>query len=47
MNMVATTQAEKSSSHPKGRREDKPPKRPEIKNAALPAGVKLNWSRKR
>lgn len=45
MNMVATTQAEKSSSHPKGRREDKPPKRPEIKKAALPAGVKLHWSR--
>lgn len=44
MNMVATTQAEKSSSHPKGRREDKPPKRPEIKNAALPAGVVLHWS---
>jgi len=36
MNMVGTTQAEKSSSHPKSGREDKPPKRPEIKNAALP-----------
>ncbi|MDJ0513613.1 MAG: hypothetical protein QNJ62_09250 [Methyloceanibacter sp.] len=36
MNMVGTTQAEKSSSHPKGPREDKPAKRPEIKNAALP-----------
>ena len=44
MNMVGTTQAEKSSSHPKGRREDKPPKRPQIKSAALPDGVELRWS---
>ncbi len=44
MNMVATTQAEKSSSHPKSRREDRPPKRPEIKNAALPAAFELRWS---
>lgn len=44
MNMVATTQAEKSSSHPKGRREDKPPKRPQIKNAALPPGLELHGS---
>ncbi len=44
MNMVATTQAEKSSSHPKSRREDKPLKRPEIKNAALPAAFELRWN---
>jgi hypothetical protein len=44
MNMVATTQAEKSSSHPKSRREDKPPKRPEIKNAALPAAFEFRWN---
>lgn len=37
MNMVGTTQAEKTSSHPKGRREDKPPKKPQVKEAALPA----------
>lgn len=34
INMVATAQAEKSSSHPKSQREDKPPKAPQIKNAA-------------
>ncbi|MHA1517076.1 MAG: hypothetical protein ACTSYK_00580 [Alphaproteobacteria bacterium] len=34
INMVATAQTEKSSSHPKGRREDKPPKPPKIKSAA-------------
>ncbi|WP_108683510.1 hypothetical protein [Methyloceanibacter sp. wino2] len=44
MNMVATTQAEKSSSHPKSRREDKPPKPPQIKNAALPAAFEFRWS---
>ena len=44
MNMVGTTQAEKSSSHPKGRREDKPPKRPQVKSAALPAGFEVVWS---
>ncbi|BAQ17641.1 hypothetical protein [Methyloceanibacter caenitepidi] len=43
MNMVATTQAEKSSSHPKSRREDKPPKPPQIKNAALPAAFEFWW----
>ncbi|MCC0057927.1 hypothetical protein [Methyloceanibacter sp.] len=46
INMVGTTQAEKSSSHPKGRREDKPPKQPQVKNAALPPGVEVIWSRK-
>jgi heme A synthase len=44
MNMVATTQAEKSSSHPKSRREDKPPKPPQIKNAALPAAFGVRWN---
>jgi heme A synthase len=44
MNMVATTQAEKSSSHPKSRREDKPPKLPQIKNAALPAAFEVRWN---
>jgi hypothetical protein len=37
MNMVASAQAEKSSSHPKGRREDKPPESPPVKNAAYGA----------
>lgn len=47
MNMVGTTQAEKSSSHPKGPREDKPRERPQIKNAALPAelGARLSDGR--
>jgi len=45
MNMVGTTQAEKSSSHPKGPREDKPAKRPKIENAALPSGFDVHWSR--
>ncbi|MEM7192683.1 MAG: hypothetical protein AAF405_07410 [Pseudomonadota bacterium] len=36
MNMVASTQAEKSSSHPKGGREDKPKKRPQVKSADMP-----------
>ncbi|MEM8574152.1 MAG: hypothetical protein AAGF48_05905 [Pseudomonadota bacterium] len=44
MNMVGTTQAEKSSSHPKGPREDKPPKRPQIKNAMLPEELGLRGS---
>ena len=44
MNMVGTTQAEKSSSHPKGPREDKPAKRPATKNAALPAGLVRDYS---
>ncbi|GFO82473.1 MAG: hypothetical protein A49_21000 [Methyloceanibacter sp.] len=39
INMVGTTQAERSSSHPKGRRDDKPPKRPQVKSAALPSGL--------
>ena len=43
MNMVGTTQAEKSSSHPKGGREEKPPKMPQVKSAALPVGVELRW----
>ena len=43
MNMVGTTQAEKSSSHPKGGREDKSPKKPQVKSAALPVGVQLRW----
>ncbi len=39
MNMVATSQAEKSSSHPKGHREDKPRKAPAIKNASDVPGI--------
>lgn len=45
MNMVATAQAEKSSSHPKSRREDKPPKVPQIKSAAYPGASGLGAGR--
>lgn len=39
MNMVATSQAEKSSSHPKAPREDKPRKPAPIEKAERPSGM--------